>query len=749
ILSQRAVLERLEARREGYAEGVAEALERWRETAGVLADHLKVSPKHLRAVEAVLGRGLQIILARDPATARQIAQTLAQEEKGWAAASSSELPLLRAGDRRGLTPGQAAAALQQWDHAPLLDLVECPESLRPLLASLLGEVCLVPDLETAQAAWLASGGRYAFVTPRGELLTREGVFAGGVRRGRTGDDFSLLERKNELARLSARAAELQEALQARSREREQIERRDAELAKRIREEERGAVKLETTLAALKEQAAATRRSLEQAARQKEEAAFEWKAAEEEARQAEEEIKAARAGLEQVLAQEAECREKRKRLSAESQTLKERRDALRRELSEAKAALAASREALVAQRNRADPLRKRAEELERLARDREKRAEGWRRQAAQIERELESLAAKIETFQRQAEEKEKELAALEETRRAAAARAAAAGEEIDALRAKAAAAQKEAAEREVRLAELRMTLRNLVEHIREKYGREPGDYPLEAVRLTRASNGALEVETFPAEEAALGTPMEEAASDAEAEKAARELQQRLHQLGAVNLVAIEEYEETEQRLRFLQDQYDDLVEARKRLTALINRINVQTREMFLETFEKVRVNFRALFSEIFGGGKADLRLLDAEDALESGVEIVARPPGKQLQSIRLLSGGEQTMTAVALLFAIYQVRPSPFCVLDELDAPLDESNIDRFLRILRRFLRHSQFIVITHNKRTLAMADVLYGVTMEERGVSKILSAKFKSAGGEEREPVPALSGEPDGEVSVG
>jgi chromosome segregation protein len=164
-----------------------------------------------------------------------------------------------------------------------------------------------------------------------------------------------------------------------------------------------------------------------------------------------------------------------------------------------------------------------------------------------------------------------------------------------------------------------------------------------------------------------------------------------------------------------------------LLEVINRINTQTRQMFLETFEKIRDNFRLMFVEVFGGGKADLILSDENDVLESGIEIVARPPGKQLQSISLLSGGEQTMTAVSLLFSIYQVKPSPFCVLDELDAPLDESNVVRFVKILQRFLAHSQFIIITHNKRTIAMADVLYGVTMQEHGISKIVSVKFHKA----------------------
>jgi chromosome segregation protein len=219
-----------------------------------------------------------------------------------------------------------------------------------------------------------------------------------------------------------------------------------------------------------------------------------------------------------------------------------------------------------------------------------------------------------------------------------------------------------------------------------------------------------------------------------------LQQKLDEMGPVNLVAIEEYEETEQRFQFLSKQNDDLVKAKQQLNDVINRINTQTREMFLETFTRIRDNFRSMFTEVFGGGKADLILVDEGNALECGIDIVARPPGKQLQTISLLSGGEQTMTAVALLFAIYQVKPSPFCVLDELDAPLDESNINRFIRILQRFLAHSQFVIITHNKRTIGMANVLYGVTMEEQGISKIVSVKFhKTAEGvTDHRPMPLV-----------
>jgi len=168
--------------------------------------------------------------------------------------------------------------------------------------------------------------------------------------------------------------------------------------------------------------------------------------------------------------------------------------------------------------------------------------------------------------------------------------------------------------------------------------------------------------------------------------------------------------------------------------VILKINRTTKELFADTFAKIRENFQVMFSELFGGGRANLLLIDENDPLESGIEIIAKPPGKQLQSVSLLSGGERTMTAVALLFAIYMVKPSPFCVLDEMDAPLDESNINRFIRILDRFVDQSQFVVITHNKRTIGRADMLYGVTMEEHGVSKIVSVKFTTR--EESEATP-------------
>ncbi len=203
-----------------------------------------------------------------------------------------------------------------------------------------------------------------------------------------------------------------------------------------------------------------------------------------------------------------------------------------------------------------------------------------------------------------------------------------------------------------------------------------------------------------------------------------LRKRCESYGAVNLVAIEEFEELKGRHEFLTKQQSDLLTAREGLMSTIQKINRTTRQMFTETFDKVNEEFKVYFRMLFGGGEAQLVLLDPENALECGIDIVARPPGKKLQNISLLSGGEKTLTAIALIFGVFKVNPSPFCVLDEIDAALDESNVGRFANLLKEFAKIAQFIVVTHNKSTMSAADIMYGVTMQERGVSRIVSVKF-------------------------
>ena len=201
--------------------------------------------------------------------------------------------------------------------------------------------------------------------------------------------------------------------------------------------------------------------------------------------------------------------------------------------------------------------------------------------------------------------------------------------------------------------------------------------------------------------------------------------KLARLGNVNLDAIAELEELSPRYEHLIAQRDDLLTSVSRLEKLIAELDEESRVRFVGCFEEVRENFLDLFRRLFGGGKADIILEDPDNPLECGIEIIAKPPGKEPRSISLLSGGEKTMTAVALLFAVFKRKPSPFAILDEVDAALDESNIDRFNNMLSDFLARSQFVLITHNKRTMQCADVLYGVTMEEPGVSKRVSVRFE------------------------
>ena len=211
-----------------------------------------------------------------------------------------------------------------------------------------------------------------------------------------------------------------------------------------------------------------------------------------------------------------------------------------------------------------------------------------------------------------------------------------------------------------------------------------------------------------------------------------LQKKVKSLGEVNMVAIEEFEELKKRENFLETQKLDLVTSKDNLKKAINKINRTSKEIFLETFTKIEQEFKKNFRFLFNGGRANLILIDADNVLESGVEIEVQPPGKKLQNVSLLSGGEKALTAIALIFAIFSVKPSPLCVLDEIDAPLDEANVDRFNHLLKQFSSSSQFIVITHNKKTMSNASCLYGVTMQEKGISKLVSVKFAE---EEATPV--------------
>jgi chromosome segregation protein len=277
--------------------------------------------------------------------------------------------------------------------------------------------------------------------------------------------------------------------------------------------------------------------------------------------------------------------------------------------------------------------------------------------------------------------------------------------------------------QVRQAELQLRIDNLTERASRRYQINLREFSQDEAAFEKTLRAQLK-RNDKVEGGAPATPGSPELAPSDVEQLIGDLRTQLDNMGPVNLDAVHEYDELEERYKFLEAQNNDLTNSRRELLDVITQINSTTKKLFSETFAQVRINFREMFEELFGGGRADLSLLDENDPLNCGIEISAKPPGKQLQSVSLLSGGERSMVAVALLFAIYMVRPSPFCILDEVDAAMDEGNINRFVRVLDRFIEQSQFIIITHNKRTIAKADVLYGVTMEERGVSKLVGMKL-------------------------
>ena len=229
----------------------------------------------------------------------------------------------------------------------------------------------------------------------------------------------------------------------------------------------------------------------------------------------------------------------------------------------------------------------------------------------------------------------------------------------------------------------------------------------------------------ADAAALLSPADLARDEEALAEELSELKRKLDSIGPVNPMADEEFQELETRDKFLVAQRQDLLDSVASTEKAIQRIDTTSRQKFLEALEGINQHFQATFKQLFGGGRAGIRLIDENDVLESGIDIIAQPPGKRLQNVLLLSGGEKAMTAIAIMFAIFRYKPSPFCLLDEVDAPLDEANVGRFLVMLAELRQTTQFIVITHNIKTMEHADQMYGVTMEEPGISKLVSVRLE------------------------
>ncbi len=762
------VLRQLAAEGEGFAEGTQAVLRGLDNPeffqpaiAGALTNHLTVEPEFVTAIEAALGQNLQAILMKDAMVAESVMRTLAAKKWGRATLLLRELQPATPSQGQFLPDGALAWAM---------DKVRVDDSMRPLLAALLSDHVIVQSVDAAiqiQQRAHADGRRLCAVTLAGEVLTTEGLLTGGTA---SDAGSSVLARKNQTLALEEEVTRLRAAhdgIAARQTEiLQHMESAQVQLTEAREEKQNATVRLGTLqgqLQMIDSQLAETTRRSE---------SLEWEHQSAESRRSEAAAKAAELEGEVRGAMEAFENALARRTEAQGslETLRARENEIAGDLNDLKIKVATERQRHSSLHHQRQPMEARIAELSELIDQRQRDVQSYEERGGALEAERGEIEANMERLRASIGEANEHVAAVQEERKSVVAAAEEMAERMRHLRRDQSHCMEQRGAIEVRSTQLELKAAAIDDHIQKRYQvtlREfvPDGYALAAcmreigkrVRKLEMSgsaagdspcavSGADSAPDSVVEDASSGESPDETVADESSapldagetpattgaidwlriETIVRELDTRLAGMGPVNLDAIAEFEELEQRHTFLETQIGDTISAKDELLGVINKINTTTKTLFADTFEKIRVNFQEMFRELFGGGQANLVLTMEDDPLESGIEIIAKPPGKQLQSITLLSGGEKTMTAVALLFSIYMVKPSPFCVLDEMDAPLDESNISRFIKILDRFVQQSQFVVISHNKRTIARADALYGVTMEEHGVSKLVGVKFRS-----------------------
>ncbi len=751
------LLQQLQEKWEGYGEG-AKALLSGRLSALVgeqkftpITQGLAVKPEYAKALEAILGASVEAISVADLGTAQKILAQLEADKVGSVCLQITEV--------RGQKPEVSLPA----GLKPATDAVANLEESHPA-ASILAACYLADDLATFLDFWRANPG-FSFLlvaTPKGDLVDRRGLIFGGHHRKPAN---SIVQREVDL-RETGRAVVAEQ--KAHEEQRAQIDLLNATLAaaEQALEQKRKDVLATSQLAAAihSEEKNAQKAADEAAARL---ARMEHELASLKRDHDEALTRLAKAQAQLAVAEGNVSAQKEKIAATEASIVEKRaaRDEKKEILAQARLELAERRQKVEVLDRGLSEMERRRGQLDELLVQRQIELETWSEQVKSLEEEAAAQtrrAAEVVTTLAVAQENvekirgellsvEQEISSVE------------AG--LTSIRAEADAAQAELTKHEVKVAETGARVQFLAEEVLREFAADVTtlDWKHLLWHADDEPEGLKELDLDEEEEPAAGvadpgtglteagnkvpkrrkkdkgpkgepTGADLAALDSthwdEIKAEVDALRQRIAGMGAVNLVAIEEYAELKQRYEFLRNQSDDLTGAKAQLLKAIDDINQTSLEQFRVTFEQIRKNFAYTFQILFGGGRAEIELVTAEDPLESGIEIVAQPPGTKLKGITLLSGGQKTLTAVALLFALYMVKPSPFCLLDELDAPLDESNIHRFTNLLKQFVGESQFIIITHNKSTIAAADAIYGVTMQERGVSKTLSMRFDQAKGE-------------------
>jgi chromosome segregation protein len=718
------ILRQLNLEGRGLAEGsqalLTEMKEKFREAiVGPLVSQLDVDPKFIAAIEAALGRNLHAVILNSGDAAADIISRLTRKKLGQAALLIPQLATSFPQSVRKTLPNHALA----W----AVDKVFAPRQLEPLVRHLLGSVAIFSKLEQGLEC-KKNDPTLAIATLAGEFISAEGIVFGGSA---TTKSDSLLERKAEIAALEKEEASLLQQRDSLAQKRDEAKSlvtaatQQVDQSREIHQSAHISHSTSSGQISLREhERDDVSRKIDNLGAEKTTLEQQINVANDRSATLETELSQARNEVATQQAEQSKIENARETAAARESTANEKLNELRLTIATEKQ----RHENLLAQR---EPMAARIDELTELITTRTT--------------DISSYQIKLENQTQESRDSEASIA--EQTVRCKEAEAAAAktaekrtthlstitGHEtkLRELRDSLSEMQEQRGHLQVRESQLQMQIDNLVENVSRRYQVDLRAFTSDESAFEKT----LRVQLKRAEKEAAVDVAEE-----DLQKLIVDLTRQLDNMGPVNLEAVQEYDELEERYKFLETQNTDLTNSRRELLDVIARINSTTKKLFADTFAQVRVNFKEMFAELFGGGRADLSLMDENDPLNCGIEITAKPPGKQTQSVSLLSGGERAMTAVALLFAIYMVRPSPFCVLDEIDAPLDESNINRFIRMLDRFVAQSQFVIITHNKRTIAKADVLYGVTMAERGISKLVGMKLTAApAGEQpapgREPI--------------
>ncbi len=699
-------LERMKGSLEGYSEGVKHlfaAMEQPDDAAkphgilGLIGDVMDVPPRFEAAVEAVLGERVQGVLVREQHDGLSAADFLRSAENG----RSTFIPM-QIKPPRAVYPERTLAQT----HGPLAQAVSCQPDFAPAVGALLDDVLVVDDLPTAVRLHNENGYTGAFVTLGGEFVDHYGVITGGSKSALTS---GIIEKNRRIRELREELTRRREALA--QAEHDHVA--GAGMIERL-EDERLAAKEElerirTTLGEIETQARRARTEL--AAAQNEAARLDEQIRRIDEQQSgrEDEIAAARRDLEIQNGDLAAARDELGGLERALIDGSSALDELQSQVTSLTAELAGLRERHRAAADRETRARwaltRIREDLERrqgAAKLSSQKITECREAAGRYESMLGELAAEAANWNDTIAKMRQDLDAMERDLAASDAR-------LRVLRRDADALAQELSRQEVAGLECKMRMEHLAGRLMDKYG--------------------MTVDQIPPE---YGT--DETVDPAVLGERRRELSELLAGMGDVNLAAIEEYEEESKRLEFYTTQKADLETAIADLEKAIAKINKESRVRFLQTFELVSQRFAEVIPMLFGGGQAKMELTDAENPLESGIEISIRPPGKKLTNLNLLSGGEKALSSIGLIFAIFLIKPSPFCLLDEVDAPLDDANIDRFNDLIKLIRAHSQVILITHNKRTMKTAETIYGVSMQEPGVSQIVSVRFED---EDDEPRPA------------